>query len=157
MSIDILGLTSTAEVRAVLAISVAEASDQLLIDFSLENELKLDLLDWRDDYKTIISDGADGTPTATQQRNLLLLKKFAKYFCVHKIIVAGEVFVAQMVSDGNSQFKRYAADWELIRGRIAAEASAAKADLIEAVDSTTPSTHTIMGKSTPEYDPVAHE
>jgi uncharacterized protein YeaO (DUF488 family) len=62
-----------------------------------------------------------------------------------------------MVSDGNNQFKRYAADWDKMRARIASDMSAAKASLNELVDATTSAKITIMGKSTPDYDPVAHK
>ena len=157
MAADILGLTGTEEIRSVLGLSVMDVSDQQLLDFNLEEDLEADLLDWRSDYATVITDGTEGSPTAAQRRNYLLLKKYAKYYCTYHVIISAESFIAQMISDGNSQFKRYAADWDKIRERIAGILSAAKDELIELVDAITASPHTIMGKSTPDYDPVAHE
>ena len=157
MAADILGLTGTEEIRSILGLSIMDAADQHFLDFGLEADLEADLLDWRSDYATIITDGTEGTPTADQRRSYLILRKYAKYFCAYQVIISAESFIAQMVSDGNSQFKRYAADWDKIRERIAGILSAAKDELIELIDAITASPHTIMGKSTPDYDPVAHE
>lgn len=158
MGVDILGgVTNTDELRAVLGMTSAiEAPDVHFTNFGLDGDLELDLLGWRPDYETIITDGTTLPVSTDEKTQYLLLRKYAKWYCASLILKSGEVFIANLVSDGNAQFKR-SLDLSELRRIARAESASAKARLIEEADSTAAATFTVLGKSTPDYDPVAHE
>ena len=80
MTVSILGLTDTDEVRAAIGADDKDLSDTAITNGNPKDDLRADLLTWVPTYQTIISEGAISTPTTDQELKLLQLKLYAKYF-----------------------------------------------------------------------------
>lgn len=158
MTVAILALTDTDEVRATIGADDKDLSDTYIMSASPEDDLKADLLTWVPTYQTIITEGTGGSPTTEQELKYLRLKVYAKNFISWLVASAAQHSLAQKVSDGSNEMSRFTNNKlaELL-ARLEDRMKASKAELEKLIDSTSTSTYSQFGTASPSYDPVTNE
>ena len=96
---DLLGLTSTEQVRNVLTVSQEDLPDEVIQGFGLEDDLHTDLEGWVPEWESLTED--------SQVRRLRL---YAKYFCAATIAMMARVFILKKSTDGSNEGQRSDAD-----------------------------------------------
>jgi len=97
---DYLGLTTTAQIRAVLTVSETDLPDEIIDGFGIEDDLgaALDLA-----LKAL-------DPVWTQipldSPNGRRIKLFAKYFCAATLAVTAQTFILKKIADGSNEGQR---------------------------------------------------
>ncbi len=107
MTVSILGLTDTDEIRSSIGADDKDLSDTFIIAANPENDLRADLLTWVPTYQTIISEGSVEVPTTDQELKLLQLKLYAKYFISWLVASSAQNSMPQKISDGSNELSRF--------------------------------------------------
>lgn len=115
---DLLGLTSTEQVRNVLTVSQEDLPDEVIQGFGLEDDLQTDLEGWVPEWESITED--------SQARRLRL---YAKYFCAATIATMARVFILKKSTDGSNEGQRSDVDGfadlaDLLMGKASAHRKA---------------------------------
>ena len=96
---DLLGLTTTDQVRHVLTVSEADLPDEVLQGFGLEDDLAAELEGWLPELDSL-----------TDEKQLRRARLYAKYFCAGTIAVMARVFILKKSTDGSNEGQRSDAD-----------------------------------------------
>ena len=157
MSIPLLSLTDSDEVRATVGVDDSDFPDATVSAMGLDNDLEADLLTWLPTYTTVISEGTTGTPTSDQRLKYLNLKNYAKYFCAYLVASASQLMAPQKESDGANELQRFTTDklTDLL-ARLSAKRDKYRSD-IEYQENAGSYTHSLFSTVSPTYDPVANE
>lgn len=147
---DILGLTTTEAVRAILGISdeTGELDDAVFTSWEIEVELEVALGRWLpESYLNIVQAGVAS--------NISLLSLCAKYQTALLLLPSLQIAVATRQSDGQNEFQRQAFDWEALRRNLEAALARYREALLESLTPTkTVATPTWIGRAAPSFDPV---
>lgn len=157
MSIAILTLTDTDEIRSALGVDDKDIADALITNLNPEVDLQADLMTWVPTYQTIISEGAAGTPTDEQTLKYLKLKLYAKYFISAIFASSGGNSILQKLSDGSNEGTRFTnVSLAKLQLDLQGRADGAKAALELLITPTTGASYSHFGTVQPAYDPVTN-
>ena len=155
MTIAILDLTDTDEVRAAIGADTKDLSDEDIINYSPEDDLKADLLVWVPTYQTIITEGSTGTPTTDQELKYLKLKIYAKTFISWLVASSAQNSMPQKVSDGSNEMSRFAnVKMTDLINRLEDRLRATQTELVELIDVSSSSSYSQFGIASPAVDQV---
>lgn len=155
MTVSILTLTDTDEVRAAIGADVNDLSDDDIINYSPEDDLKADLLVWVPTYQTIITEGVTGTPTTDQELKYLKLKIYAKTFISWLVASSAQNSLPQKVSDGSNEMSRFTnVKMTDLINRLENRLRTIQTELIELVDVSSTSQYSQFGTASPAVDQV---
>lgn len=149
---DILGLTTTQAVRAVLGVSEdsLELEDVVFTAHEVEVELLLSvdvmLQPASTTYLTILASGDSST--------LLPLRQWSKYFCALSMLPSLATATASKQSDGQNEFQRQTRDFEALRKDLVAQLAKYEDMLLDLLGVADTAAFSIMGISSPTFDPV---
>ena len=149
--IDILGLTTAMQVRAVMGVDKSDLTDSMFDGMSLEDDLHESLHSWLPAWETIRDTGTD--------RQKRLLRLYAKYEVAGVVAAAAQNFIAVRKSDGANEGEMADLDlegFEAMISRLKARAYNYRTDLIDDLDETPVSetVATLFGGVAPGRDPV---
>lgn len=154
---DILGLTTTEAVRALIGIDEAsqELPDQLFTDFELEDALALELGTWLPMTVSAVIEGGDGSGDDGDLA-YIALRSASKAWCAWQVLQAAEISLATKHEDGQNAMTRQAFKTEEILNRLGSLYSRYRELCLTYLGSvvTVSSTSWLAGKSSPVYDPV---
>jgi len=157
MTVTILALTDTDEVRSALGVDDKDIADVLITRLTPENDLQADLMDWVPTYQTIISEGTAGSPTDAQTLKYLKLKLYAKYSISAIFASSGGNSILQKLSDGSNEAARFTQpSLEKLKIDLQRRADDARASLELLITPTTAASYTHFGSAAPSYDPVTN-
>jgi hypothetical protein len=131
--LDILGLTTTEAIRAMIGIDEAsrELPDQLFIDLEIEDALRLEFGSW--------------------------LPVTLDAWCALEVLQAADISLAQRHSDGQNEFARQTYKVEDLLNRLNASYLRYRDLVLSNLGETvTASTTWLAGVATPTYDPVTN-
>lgn len=158
MTISILALTDTDQVRSIVGLSERDLDDAKFDPIRTGLELKVWLTGLGIDYATIISDGTTGSPTTIQTSRYDYLMLTSTYKCATIIMPRVRMVSAQKLGDGDNTMERFVSPGfdQMVNDFRAATSSYLKS-LVAAIASTTVAT--VAGVSplsgvAPGYDPV---
>lgn len=100
----LFGLTDYDEVMAQLGVDDVEFSEEQFRKVGIEQELKLDLLQWFPNYEALNSDNSTDSNVVAQQ---LALRIYAKVFSAHMIAITAPLRFFQQINDGQNTSKRF--------------------------------------------------
>lgn len=145
---DVLGLTSFAQVRGVLTVSSADLPDEVMQGFGVEDDLAEELHGWLPDWATVLAE--------SDERKTRLLRLYAKYLCASLFAGTAEVFVLTKISDGSNEGQRSGEGLEELATKLKAKAAGYRASYEELVSgqSRGPTSYTLISRVTPARDPV---
>jgi hypothetical protein len=159
---EILTLTTTEAVRAVLGISEesSELPDQLFTDLDMPNLLLLELSGWLPASITQIEDAAFASDDETARANLayLALKAASAYYCASVALESGELSFAERYEDGQNKLKRQTHDVQALLDRIYGKYLYHRQQVLTYTETPaeTYSSSWMVGRSVPSYDPVTN-
>lgn len=157
--IDILGLTDSDSVRAILGADDQEIPDEEMTSAGLEDELTLDFSEWVPDsvsIEDIITDGQSADQGSTEQLKYLRLSAYSKAFCAMFFIGSQDNWRAIRLTDGNVDARRRSdTDLKALRQLLNELLGRHKAGFLELVTpDAVASSFTPFSVSSPTYDPV---
>lgn len=157
--IDILGLTTSDAVRAVLGVDVEELEDEVFTSIGVNEELQLDLDGWLPagaDLETITADGSTADRGTDEYTTYQRLAAYSRAFCSHYLLIGQNNWRLTRLTDGtvNEQRSDFSKDEEMERRLLDLmnKHKQALLDLLEG-DSGVVS-FGVAGVSSPSYDPV---
>jgi hypothetical protein len=159
---NILTLTNSDAVRAALGISdeSSELPDQTLEDLRIGELLLLELSEWLPVSITEVETAASQSDDETSRAGLayLALKASATYYCASVVLEAGELSFAERYEDGQNKMKRQTADIQKVLDRVVGRYQYYKQHVLTYLESPAEvfSTSWMVGRSTPNYDPVTN-
>ena len=155
MTVSILGLTDTDEIRAAIGSDDKDLSDTAITNFNPKNDLRADLLIWVPTYQTIISEGAVEVPTTDQELKLLQLKLYAKYFTSWLVASSAQNSLVQKVSDGSNEMSRFTnVKMTDLIDRLEARANGIRTSLEKLITPESSSSFSQFGTAAPAVDQV---
>lgn len=148
---DILSLTTTEAIRALLgvALETAELEDQVFDDLEISDGIELDLLSWLPASQPIATILSSGSPVAKKA-----LRACAKYIGALLFLPALVTATAKQQKDGQDEFQRQDRDWRLLREQLEAGLAKYKTQLLSEVSPGTATTVSWFGRARPDFDPV---
>ena len=155
---DILGLTTTEAIRAMIGIDEAsrELPDQLFIDLEIEDALRLEFGSWLPVTLDELLAGADGSGSAADLA-YLASRHAARAWCALEVLQAADISLAQRHSDGQNEFARQTYKVEDLLNRLNASYLRYRDLVLSNLGETvTASTTWLAGVATPTYDPVTN-
>lgn len=154
---DILGITTTEAVRALIGIDEAsqELPDQLFTDFEIEGALSLELGTWLPVTVSTVIEGGDGSGDEGDLA-YIALRSASKAWCAWQVLQAGEISLATKHEDGQNAMTRQSFKTEEILNRLGSLYSRYRELCLSYLGSVAlvSSTSWLAGKSSPAYDPV---
>lgn len=149
--IDILGLTTSAQVRAVMGVSQTDLDDTMFNDMALEDDLYESLYAWLPTWEAIRDTGTD--------RQKRMLRLYAKYEVAGVAAAAAQNFLTIRKSDGANEGELADLDlegFEAMISRLKSRAYNYRTDLLNDLDETPESTTglSMIGRIIPGRDPV---
>ena len=155
----ILELTDTYAVRAAIGVSEesGELDDSVFSDLDISNLLKVELIGWLPNYKSIRDDPLAKLEDTTEELKFLLLKGFSTYWCAYTMSLSSDVSFALRHEDGQNKMIRQTRDVEELLNRLLTQALQYKSRLL-AIISPPPSllANWFVGSASPNYDPVTN-
>jgi hypothetical protein len=143
---DILGLTSSNQIRGVLTVSVRDLPDSVVEDYDLATDLEVDLEGWLGDYTTTLAGDAALAK---------LVKLYAKYRCAAWLAASGQNFLYTQMSDGTNQAQRSDTEgFQTLRLHLESRALFYRQKADEQRSEATAANVTLLGRATPTRDPV---
>lgn len=145
---SVLELTTFDQIRGVLTVSSADLPDSVLLAYSLEDDLQVDMERWLSEWQAV----RDGT----EARQKTLLRLYAKYRCAALVAASGQNFTLQRFTDGSNEGQRSDIEgFQLLRAHMESRAASYREEL-EGVLSTSLSSEpvAIMGVASPNRNPV---
>jgi hypothetical protein len=146
--VDVLGLTSYAQIRGVLTVSQTDLPDELLQGFGVEDDLAEHLAGWAPDYAAV--------SVAGDERKARLLRLFAKYYCASVIARTAPVFVLTKISDGSNEGQRSGEGLAHLATSLLATAEKYRSDYEDALSGASKGVTipNVISRVTPSRDPV---
>lgn len=146
---DILGLTTTEAIRATLGVSEdsLELPDEVFENHEIEDEIELNLVSWLPVDMTTILSGGD--PLAIKR-----LRACAKYIGALLLLPSLTTSTASKQSDGQDEFQRQPRDLALMKENLEELLARYQTALVDSLVTTPTTVFSIMGRSSPSYDPV---
>lgn len=144
-----LDLTSTAQIRAVLAAEFEDIEDETIEAQGLEDDLMVALSKALPKWQEVL---ADDQKPANQAR----LRLFAKYFCAGTIGFMAQVIFLKKSTDGNNESGRSDKDgWEFISQGFMSKALGFIDDILEDLgEAPVIAPMSIIGRVIPTRDPI---
>lgn len=142
---DILSLTSTDQIRAVLTVSEEDLPEETLVAYGLEDDLGENLDKW---YS-----GWEAETGAPLQRKLRL---YAKYFCAATVAGMAQTFILKKMTDGANEGQRSDIDgFAHLAVTLWGKAAAVKEDILDILDpSRDPAPYGLIGVVRPARDVI---
>lgn len=101
---DILSLTTTQKIRAVLGIDDHDYNDTKFTDLDLTSELAVHLTTWLPLWATLLEDESDD---ADIDRQVLALQIYAKYYSARVVFTAAPMAFLKSRTDGEVESVRF--------------------------------------------------
>lgn len=152
---DIGQLTTTEAVRAVLGISAL--SGELPDDAFLEHETEKELLLWLGRWLKSATNSAytvTSILSGTDETAISILETIAKYWCAIRFVPSLTTMTAKQSSDGQNEFQRQDRNPEELKRELQGMLDEYLQMLIDQLAVDQESTFSIMGISSPTYDPI---
>ena len=145
---DVLGLTSFAQIRGVLTVSPADLPDESMQGFGVEDDLAEDLHGWVPAWADVLAENDD--------RKVRLLRLYAKYLCASLFAGTAEVFVLTKISDGSNEGQRSGEGLQDLASKLKAKAAGYRAayEALVSGQSRGSTSYTLISRVTPTRDPV---
>lgn len=151
--IDILNLTTSQQIRALLGVTSADLPDDMVEGMGLVDDLTEELYGWLEEWAEVRDSGTD-----RQQR---LLRLYAKYQASAYAAASAQNFVLNKMSDGANIGERTELDldaFNALRESLTARAMGYRSDLLYDLagesETDTSVAVTLFGGVTPSRDPV---
>jgi len=146
---DILGLTTTEAIRATLGVSEdsLELPDTVFENHEIEDEIELNLVSWLPVDMMAILSGSD-------QLAIKRLRACAKYIGALLLLPSLTTSTASKQSDGQDEFQRQPRDLALMKDNLEELLARYQTALVDSLVATPTTVFSIMGRSSPSYDPV---
>ena len=158
MGVPLSPYSSTDAVRAALALTDNELTDEMLTEQHLDAELELDLQTWVPTYSTIYTEGAAAGATEEQKLKSLNLTLYCQWYLAANAVNVMQLAVPQLIGDGKSEMRRFLNfDFEALHRSAERKAMHYKVAL-QGLLGTAPTTsgYSQMSVSLPDYDPVTN-
>lgn len=146
---DLLGLTTTEQVRSVLTVSEHDLPLETMAGYALDDDLAADLQEWLPDWGTVV-------PEADVE-NRRLLRLFSKYFCAATLAGVLPLFALKKVSDGSNEGQRSDVEgFSSLRWGLLEKADRNKSKLLAALEkeSAEPARYALVGRVVPARDVI---
>lgn len=150
---DILSLTSTEAVRAILGIDTHDYSETKFTELDLDSDLEVHLATWFPDWSGLL---ADNTADADVERQKLALKIYSKYYCARVLFTSAPMAFLKERSDGEVEANRFDdSALENLRLELDTQLSKRMEDVLDIATEFTPDTTSATGKYT-QFSRVAN-
>jgi hypothetical protein len=153
---DILGLTTSAAVRAFIGIDEdsRELPDQVFIDLEIEDALRVEFSSWLPVTLSALLAGGDGSGSDADLA-YTAARQAARAWCAMEVLHVAEISIATKHSDGQNEFVRQTPKVADILSRLQASYDRYRNVVLARLDNTTAaSTSWLAGYASPNYDPV---
>ena len=153
---DILGLTTSAAVRAFIGIDEdsRELPDQVFIDLEIEDALRVEFSSWLPVTLSALLAGGDGSGSDADLA-YTAARQAARAWCAMEVLHVAEIAIATKHSDGQNEFVRQTPKVADILSRLQASYDRYRNVVLARLDNTTAaSTSWLAGYASPNYDPV---
>lgn len=155
---DILGLTTSAAVRAFIGIDEdsRELPDQVFIDLEIEDALRVEFSSWLPVTLSALLAGGDGSGSDADLA-YTAARQAARAWCAMEVLHVAEISIATKHSDGQNEFVRQTPKVADILARLQASYDRYRNVVLARLDNTTAaSTSWLAGYASPNYDPVTN-
>lgn len=146
---DILGLTNTEQIRAVLTTSESNLPDSVIEGFGLEDDLGRMLDSSLPTWPDLV--------TANVPRQVRALRLVAKYFCAGTLARTATLWVLKKETDGSNEGQRSDKEgYTYLAGVFFAQAEEALNSLLEDLELPIPEVpiFTMISRGIPDRDPI---
>lgn len=140
---DILGLTSSNQVRAILTVSESDLPDTVLESYGIVDDLRLDLISWVPSWETL-----------TDPLEVLPLRLYAKYFCASLVATTADVFILKKKSDGENEGQRNGLSYAELANTLSRKAANYKSALLAELGNTPAAATTFISTASPDRDVI---
>lgn len=141
---DIL-YTNTSAIRSTIGIDENDISDEML----LSQNLDLQMIDRLEDFLPTYENIYDGSDVGERR-----LKLWCQYFGALQLLENSALGIPQKIQANNDQLARFTLDFDKLKESLRGKVVALESKMIEAVSGTTVASFSVMGKSTPDFNPV---
>lgn len=144
-----LGLTTTEQIRAVMAAEFEDIEDETIEAQSLDDDMLVALLSKLPTWEAIL---ADDQKPANQAR----LRMFGKYFCAGTVGFMAQVIYLKKSTDGNNESGRSDKDgWAFVAQGFLDKANGLLDDILEDIgEAPVPTPMSVIGRVIPDRDPI---
>lgn len=144
-----LDLTTTDQIRAVMAAEFEDIEDETIEGQNLDDDLLVALGSALPTWEAVRDDSAKPV-------NQARLRMFAKYFCAGTVGFMAQAIYLKKSTDGNNESGRSDKDgWAFVAQGFLDKAKGIMDDLLADLDLTpTPATFSIVGRVPPDRDPI---
>lgn len=137
--------TDSVAIRSTIGLDENDLSDDILSSQNLDLQMVDRLEDFLPTYETVY-DGSDAG-----ERRLTL---WCQYYGALLLLENASLGVPQKIQANNDQLARFQIDFEKVAETIRRRMVSLETKLIESVTGTAASSFSVMGKATPDFNPV---
>ena len=131
--------TTTDAIRSAIGVDDADLEDSIILDQGMADQMELALLKFMPDHEDQIDD----------ELVELKLKLWCMWFGALRI-AESPLAVPKRLGTGKDEYERFNIDWEGLRVRARGKLAELLVELVPATSNAV----TLMGKATPDYNPI---
>lgn len=151
------GLTTTEQVRATLGVTSSDLPDSVIIDFDVETDLSIELVDWLPEYEAIRDNSGHSVPAESYQYVLSVLKLYCKFWAAARMAVSAQNYILQRLSDGDNEGHRFTNEsLGELRKNLELLSDRYKQQVVSKLTTPQTAVANLFSVVTPSYDPVSN-
>lgn len=155
---DILGIVTFATIRSTLGMSETDATDSVIANLNLQDEVEIELQNWLPDYQAVIDDTWSAQSADVREFVLLRLKAFTKYYAAAVLAESAPGLLLRRISDGENEAQRFdSVNPTKLASNLYAKAEEFKEAVIKKLEPVTTHSYPLFGVVNSSYDPVLGE
>ena len=137
--------TTAIAIRSTIGVDENDLSDEMIEGQNLNLQMIERLEDFLPTYETVYEETEAGARR---------LKLWCQYFGALQLIENSALGIPQKIQANNDQLARFTLDFEKLKEGLRGKVVALESKMIESVSGTTVASFSVMGKSTPDFNPV---
>jgi hypothetical protein len=155
---DILGIVTLATIRSTLGMSETDASDSVIANLNLQDEVEIDLQSWLPDFQAVIDDTWSAQSADVREFVFLRLKAFVKYYASAVLAESAPGLLLRRISDGENEAQRFdSVNPTKLAGNLYQKADQFRQSIVDKLEPLSAGTFPLFGVVNPSYDPVTGE
>lgn len=155
---DILGIVSFTTIRSTLGMSETDASDAVIANLNLQDEVEIDLQEWLPDYSAVIANTWSAQSPEVREYVFLRLKTFVKYYAAAVLAESAPGLLLRRISDGENEAQRFdSVNPTKLAANFYAKAEEFRQAVVSKLTPVTSDSFPLFGVVNSSYDPVLGE